>query len=183
MINDCISIIMEKFLTINYLKTGNPRQQLAYKELVDLEIMEKLNEFSPLLAGTIPIEIDTKKSDLDIVCTCSNHEIFSETLKNNFSNQKNFNIKIKKVKGIQTIIATFNGKHYSIEIFGQQKPSKEQDAFRHMLIEAQILKEKDSIFTKKIIHLKKSGIKTEPAFAKLLGLEGNPYDELLYFLE
>jgi hypothetical protein len=48
-----------------------------------------------------------------------------------------------------------------------------------MIIESRILKEKGIDFKEKIIKLKSSGIKTEPAFAKLLGLNGNPYVELL----
>jgi len=32
---------------------------------------------------------------------------------------------------------------------------------------------------KKIIKLKKSGLKTEPAFAKYFNLKGDPFDELL----
>ncbi|MGL5579695.1 MAG: DUF4269 domain-containing protein, partial [Cetobacterium sp.] len=34
-------------------------------------------------------------------------------------------------------------------------------------------------FRQKIIELKKDGMKTEPAFAFLLKLEGNPYDKIL----
>ena len=170
---------MNKFLNITYLKIGSNRQQEAYKELVGLEIMEKLAIYKPLLAGTIPIGIDIPSSDLDIICCCTHHSVFSTELINLFGNQDNFKITTKLVKDIKTTIATFNGAVFQIEIFGQQIPSKEQDAFRHMLIEYKILKEKDSIFTEEIISLKKSGLKTEPAFAKLLGLEGNPYEELL----
>ncbi|MGL4365226.1 MAG: DUF4269 domain-containing protein [Cetobacterium sp.] len=36
-------------------------------------------------------------------------------------------------------------------------------------------------FQDKIVSLKRAGIKTEPAFAKLLELNGNPYEELLNF--
>lgn len=49
----------------------------------------------------------------------------------------------------------------------------------HMLIENEILIEKGIKFRKIIIDLKSNGIKTEPAFANLLGLTGNPYLELL----
>jgi len=48
-----------------------------------------------------------------------------------------------------------------------------------MIIENRILKEKGSKFKQRLKELKADGIKTEPAFAKLLGLHGNPYTELL----
>ncbi|WP_050009687.1 DUF4269 domain-containing protein [Flavobacterium sp. B17] len=59
---------MIDFTTINYLKTGNQKQKRAYEILTKYRIFEKLKDFSPLLAGTIPIEIDTEESDLDIIC-------------------------------------------------------------------------------------------------------------------
>lgn len=48
-----------------------------------------------------------------------------------------------------------------------------------MLVEHQILAQKGKDFRAKIIDLKKMGIKTEPAFAQLLGLQGDPYKSLL----
>jgi len=48
-----------------------------------------------------------------------------------------------------------------------------------MLIENKILEQEGKQFRKKIIALKEQGYKTEPAFATLLGLEGNPYEALL----
>ncbi|MNK30599.1 hypothetical protein D3C87_490190 [compost metagenome] len=50
-----------------------------------------------------------------------------------------------------------------------------------MLIEHQILQEKGEDFRLKIIALKRNGYKTEPAFAKLLNLQGNPYLDLLKY--
>jgi len=44
-----------------------------------------------------------------------------------------------------------------------------------------ILSGKDEAFRQKVLELKKLGIKKEPAFAQLLGLQGNPYKELLRF--
>ncbi len=48
-----------------------------------------------------------------------------------------------------------------------------------MIIEHKILSSKNDKFRAEIIQLKKEGLKTEPAFARLLGLQGNPYEELL----
>lgn len=50
-----------------------------------------------------------------------------------------------------------------------------------MLIEATILNKYGEDFRRKIIELKESGVKTEPAFAQLLELKGNPYEGLLNF--
>jgi hypothetical protein len=48
-----------------------------------------------------------------------------------------------------------------------------------MLIEHSLLTEKGEHFRQEIIKLKRQGLKTEPAFAKLLGLDGDPYKAIL----
>lgn len=48
-----------------------------------------------------------------------------------------------------------------------------------MLIEYKILEQQGEEFRKEILELKERGYKTEPAFALLLGLQGNPYEALL----
>ena len=50
-----------------------------------------------------------------------------------------------------------------------------------MIIEYKILELHGEVFRQEIIKLKSKGLKTEPAFAKLLGLVGNPYEELLNY--
>lgn len=170
---------MINFKNIDYLKSGNPRQKLAYKELIDLEIFEILKRYKPILAGTLPIEIDLPESDLDIICHCRNHTEFSEFLTQHYGNQTHFKITSKTYKGIKSTIAKFATENFELEIFGQDKPSAEQNAYQHMLIEYRVLKEKGAAFRAEILKLKAQGLKTEPAFAKLLGLQGNPFDELL----
>lgn len=170
---------MTDFTTIKYLASGNKRQQLAFQELNSLQIFEKLEAFNPILAGTIPIEIDIPESDLDIICECKHLDIFQNTLIRLFSKQENFKITHNSICNIPSIICNFKTPHFEVEIFGQNIPVKKQHAYRHMLVEYAILQQKDSAFKKAIMQLKKDGFKTEPAFAKLLGLSGNPYEALL----
>ncbi len=170
---------MIDFRNIEYLKTGNRKQKLAYSELISLNIFSDLKAYNPILTGTIPIDIDIPESDLDIICECQNHNKFTEDLIKLFGKNNNFSISTKLNKGITSTIAEFTGKYFIIEIFGQNVPTEKQNAYRHLLIEHQILKEKDSDFKNAIIELKKSGLKTEPAFTQLLRIKGNPYDELL----
>lgn len=55
--------------------------------MVKHQIMEKLAAFDPILVGTIPIRIDTDKSDLDIVCHFRDKETFRKQLEDLFGNE------------------------------------------------------------------------------------------------
>ncbi|WP_367888708.1 MULTISPECIES: DUF4269 domain-containing protein [Cellulophaga] len=167
------------FRTIEYLKSGNERQKLAFSEIKKHKVLEKLKKYNPILTGTIPIEIDVPESDLDIICECQNHSEFKAYLLDQFSQKKDFKVYSILQNDIESTIAEFKTENFLFEIFGQNIPTEKQDAYRHMIIERNILEEKGFEFKQKVKDLKSSGIKTEPAFAKLLGLEGNPYIELL----
>jgi len=170
---------MTDFKNIEYLKSGNPRQIKTYDTLTKLNIFKKLKAFNPILVGTIPIEIDIEESDLDIICHCNNHSKFLDLLTKTYGNEENFTTKIKSIGGIKSVICRFESNGFEIEIFAQNIPTEEQNAYKHMIIEHKILKEKGDEFKEKIIKLKKAGLKTEPAFAKLLGIVGDPYMQLL----
>ncbi|HCQ89935.1 MAG TPA: DUF4269 domain-containing protein, partial [Clostridium sp.] len=84
---------------------------------------------SPILVGTIPLEIDIEKSDLDIICEVHNFYEFEKLIKNSFQKYKNFNI--NKINENQAIVANFFIKEFEIEIYGQAIPTKEQYGYRH----------------------------------------------------
>lgn len=170
---------MLDFSSIEYLKKGTKRQKLAYQELMDLNVMVNLKDYQPILAGTIPIQIDLPTSDLDIICTCVNPLTFSEKIKESYQVQQAFKIETKLVNGTISTIANFRGTYFEIEIFGQDKPTKEQSAYRHLIIEQHILNLYGDDFRQEILRLKTNGMKTEPAFAQLLKLSGDPYQALL----
>ncbi|GAA2327881.1 hypothetical protein GCM10009853_101140 [Glycomyces scopariae] len=69
---------MIDFTTIDYLKKGNEKQKRAFEVLAKYKLFEKLKDYSPILAGTIPIEIDIEASDLDIICEVKNESDFIE---------------------------------------------------------------------------------------------------------
>lgn len=170
---------MIDFTKLDYLKIGNEKQKRAYEVLTKYKVFEKLSNYSPILAGTIPIEIDIEESDLDIICEVEDKAEFEAYLNQNFAE---FDLKIEKItiKEENSVICNFELEDLPIEIFGQNKPTTQQNAYRHMIAEYKILQEKKEEFKQKIIDLKKKGIKTEPAFGMLLGLE-NPYEDLLKF--
>ena len=169
----------QTFDNIEYLKSGTERQKQAYSVLTENEVLQKLKPFSPILVGTIPINIDIESSDLDIICYWTDKNEFIFSLRKIFGSEKDF--KIRENQSHNSVVANFVLQDFEIEIFGQDIPVKEQFAYRHLIIENDLLIEKGNNFRKQIINLKKQGYKTEPAFAVALGLTGNPYLELLNF--
>ncbi|MCP2028790.1 hypothetical protein L1276_003961 [Flavobacterium sp. HSC-32F16] len=172
---------MIDFTNIEYLKTGNPRQIQAYKILTRNKVLEMLSEFDPILVGTIPINIDIENSDLDIICCWKNKAEFIDTITSAFKNETEFKIWESNIDERESIAANFKIDTFEIEIFGQNVPTQNQNGYRHMIIEYKILESKGENFRLEIIQLKQNGYKTEPAFGKLLGLNKNPYLELLEY--
>ncbi|MDR6920590.1 MULTISPECIES: DUF4269 domain-containing protein [Chryseobacterium] len=175
---------MIDFTGIEYLKDGNERQQRAYEVLTKYQVFPKLKPYSPVLAGTVPIGIDIESSDLDIICEVDLRfeEDFLDDIMFSRLIPPDAEVKVENIliNGEKSIVLNFMLEEFPIEIFGQNKPSLAQNAYRHMMAEYRILRDKGEEFKQKIIELKKQGIKTEPAFGMLLGLE-NPYKDLLKF--
>lgn len=166
----------EDFINFDYLKFGNKKQQKVFELLNRIHIFNIIEKYNPILVGTIPIGIDIDSSDLDIICEVYNLEEFEILMKDKFSNFNEF--KINKVNN-EILTVNFLVDDFEIEVYAQNIKSTEQNGYRHMIIENRILSLGEDLVRRKIIELKKSGLKTEPAFAKLLKLQGNPYDELL----
>jgi hypothetical protein len=169
------------FTKIDYLKNGNDKQKLVFALLTNSNIIASLQQFDPILVGTIPIDIDIENSDLDIICSYHDKYEFIKAIHNRFCDFDNFKIKEVNEKELNAVISNFRINNFEIEIFGQNIPTRQQNAYRHMIVEYKLLCERDEAFRQKIIDLKKQGYKTEPSFAIALELSGNPYLELLRY--
>jgi len=169
-----------KFLpkNIDYLRIGNKRQSDAYLAINELNIFNILEKFNPILAGTIPLEIDIDSSDLDLICESSDLLEFQSTLKFYFGNMDSFDTYIPKVRDIPTIVATFKFYNFTFEIFCQSVPVENQFAVIHLKIEERLLRLSGDHVKEKIRNLKKQGMKTELAFATYFKIKGDPYEEL-----
>ena len=172
---------MVDFSNIEYLKFGNQKQILAYEILTRNTILLNITEFEPILVGTIPINIAIENSDLDIICYWKNKTDFKTKIQSVFGKEKEFKIRETKIDNQETVVANFKIDPFEIEIFGQNIPTKNQNGYKHMIIEDQILTFKGENFRLEIIKLKQKGYKTEPAFGLLLGLKNDPYLELLNY--
>ncbi|MCB9452575.1 MAG: DUF4269 domain-containing protein [Anaerolineaceae bacterium] len=174
---------MVDWTNLSYLQQGTPRQQAVYQVLVRLGIFEALQPFSPVLAGTIPLDIDLPESDLDVICEANDLDAFQYAVEKAFGTQPGFRIERFLTGKNMSVVANFNVDGVAVEVFGQPKPVNQQNAYRHMLIEARLLELGGEAAKQAIRHLKASGLKTEPAFARYFRLEGDPYQTLLTLYE
>ncbi|PJJ59820.1 DUF4269 domain-containing protein [Hymenobacter chitinivorans] len=164
-----------------YLQTGNQRQQRAYTVLTNLRIWAVLQAFDPVLAGTIPLNIDLPDSDLDIICEVkpAAQRQFRALLEQHYGRLPEFRVSQHRVGKHDSIVCSFRAAGETVEIFGQDVPPMRQNALRHMLVEHAILQAGGEAWRTAVRQLKQQGLKTEPAFAQLLGLPGNSYEALL----
>ncbi|KMJ57349.1 alpha/beta hydrolase [Bacillus sp. LL01] len=162
------------------MKAGNIKQQEAYVAMRDLNILNELDAYNPILCGTLPIGIDIQGSDLDIIMEVQELGHFAEKLQTLYADKENFSIKRTTIRGREVVKANFIFRDFEFELFGQAQPVHKQFAYLHMMIEYELLKRNPGL-KEKVINLKNQGYKTEPAFCKLLNICGDPYEGLIRF--
>ena len=172
---------MQDWTDLRYLLHGNQRQRRAYAMLHALDLWTVLADFNPLLAGTIPLNIDIAGSDLDVLCAVAPAETprFGELLRTQYGHRPGFQLRQRTIGAQASIIGSFRYRGREVEVFGQAVPTAQQNGFRHLLVEAAVLEAGGEAWRRAVRRLKKQGLKTEPAFAQLLQLPGNPYEALL----
>lgn len=173
--------LMRNWKNIQYLQTGNSRQQRAHAVLQELGIWGVLRSFDPVLAGTIPLAIDLADSDLDIICEVmpGAQEPFKQVLRKQYGHLAGFRLAQVAIGGHDSVVSSFRYAGVALEVFGQALPTEQQHAFRHLVVEYAVLQAGGEVWRAAVQQLKQRGLKTEPAFAALLQLPGNPYDALL----
>jgi hypothetical protein len=162
------------------LAYGSPVQRLAYRAINNLGILDDFKTFTPLLCGTIPIGVNTAGSDLDIVMNVMEKDFsdFKEKVTHLYGDFEQFSMREKQKQNRPVMKANFFFEAFEFELFAQPVPSYRQRAYQHMITEADML-EKYPFIKQRVISLKQSGMKTEPAFAYVLGLSGDPYEAVL----
>lgn len=146
--------------------------------LVSNAVLEKLAAFDPVLAGTVPLDVDLPDSDLDIICEVHDASDFASCLLDQFATCDQFRLTRGVVHNEPTTIVTFVLDGFLIEIFGQAVPVDHQAAVVHLEVEQRFLALAGEPLRSSVRALKQAGMKTEPAFARALLLTGDPYDQL-----
>jgi len=153
--------------------------RIPYQAVVqELKLLEQLSAFNPTMIGTPPLGIDIATSDIDIACYSEDLDYFEMHCTQAFGAIGDYSSTTTTAQSIATAIVRFTSHGWDIEIFCQPTPVEQQWGVRHYRIEQRILKLAPHV-APMIREMKEGGLKTEPAFASLLGLKGDPYAALL----
>jgi hypothetical protein len=163
---------------IKYLLSGDDTQKKAYQTITRLSIMQLLKPYQPTLTGTIPLRLNIQDSDLDIICEVKDFKLFQEILTRHFAHHKGFVVNQYDINQIPSLVSNFDYNQFPIEVFAQPVKVTEQNAYRHLIAEYNLLTIGGEPARKRILSLKQSGMKTEPAFAHYFGINGDPYQRM-----
>lgn len=163
---------------ISYLKQGTPRQQAAYATVVELNLLDVLGPFDPVLVSTVCVNLDVPGSDLDVICELRDTNAFVDTVRTHFGDRPGFSLRHRPSE-LPSYVATFETTAFPIEIFAEARPVDEQHAYRHLTAMARLLERGPALLRRRVRQLKREGWSTEPAFAHCLALEGDPYAAML----
>ncbi len=142
------------------------------------EVLSKLAAFDPHVVGTPPLSLDLLTSDIDIICFAPDADSFTCAVWNAFGMRPGFRM-WQKIGLDRPVVANFADAGWLIELFGQASPISEQCGWRHFLVERKLLALGGSNFRAAVMAQRNNGMKTEPAFAAVLSLDGDPYQALL----
>jgi hypothetical protein len=156
------------------------KKRTDYIEVLNcLGISELLADVDYEVIGTPPLGIDIADSDIDISCFSSAPDVLAQKLSTALINHKDLSQRTLSFPPYKTELVSFTFMEWPIEFFIQDRPLKDQFGVRHFLLERRLLSLLGSKFIQQLIRLKQQGMKTEPAFATLLGITGDPYINLL----
>jgi Domain of unknown function (DUF4269) len=139
-------------------------------------LFHDLAAYTPALVGTFPLGLTVAGSDIDIACYAPDAALFQLDLERSLA-ARSIAAEPRRFGG--TVVAGFVHDGTPYEVFAEGKVVHQQAGFRHMIVEGRVLVLGGTVLRARIIEMKRAGTKTEPAFAQVLGLAGDPYAAVL----
>jgi predicted metalloenzyme YecM len=154
--------------------------QKVFSALKKSEVLSQLNSFSPLVAGTFPLGLQTEGSDLDILLSHHDIDAALERVESLYKNTSSFDsYKNTDTEGKRYGVARFLIDEIPFEIYIEKTPTIQQRAYMHFQIEERLLKLGGEKLKNQILAFRQKGMKTEPAFGAALNLDSDPYQKLV----
>lgn len=148
--------------------------------LDEARLFERLRAFDLRWVGSIPLDIHGPGADADICCSAlGDLDGFETFLRSEFGQLADASILPNHHAGEASVIAKFSLGDLPVEIYGRNRPVETHESYIHWLAEHRLLELAGDRLREDFRLAKAGGLKTEPAFARVLGLGGDPYIEVL----
>lgn len=145
--------------------------------LGELDLPKRLPGFNLRVVGTLPLGIAMPDSDIDIILSADPTPSFVETISCAFRDVDGF--ALRRRDGLpESLLAKFVLRSWKFELFVQNLPVEHQYGWRHFVAERRLLEMGGPNFRRAVMRQRHEGLKTEPAFAAVLGLMGDPYQAI-----
>lgn len=164
---------------ISYLKLGGERPRAAYLALTELDLFCVLADYDPVLAGAFPLGLELHERELELVCHAPNLEQLATILTEVYGGYDEFTLEQSDDEGAPGLTCHFQYHDFHISIVGQPAPSREQDAYRHLVAESRLLRLAGPNARDGIRRLKADGFETASAFGAYFRLGDEPKRALL----
>lgn len=153
----------------------------CHRVLDALGLRKALKEYRPRIVGTIPLDIHTADSDLDVVCEVHDLDRFEAMLRNTYGDRDDFSLTRRPASDgePEAVVARIETSAYPVEVSGEARPTVDQTAYRHYAVQHRLLRLGGEALREAVQTLKEGGAATELAFCRLLGLRGDPRRALL----
>ena len=147
--------------------------------LLQTSILSKLAPWQPMISGSIPIGVHLEKSDLDILLFSESPGLAKIVITD----------VLKEIGSISWIESEGSAGEFwgrlttgprIVELFISDQPVLDQRSHRHLLTEYLYLVKHGQALRDQVKAMKMSGASTEEAFARALGVSGDPYQKLIY---
>jgi hypothetical protein len=141
-------------------------------------LLKALARFDPHVAGTPPLGLDLPESDIDVICHAADAQAFARAVWDFACSFDGFAMHQWTGNG-RPIVASFHVDGWPVEVFGDSRPVAQQPGWCHFQIERRLLVLGGEALRAAVMKRRHDGLKTEPAFADVLRLAGDPYLALL----
>jgi hypothetical protein len=136
-----------------------------------LDLATVLADWDPVVVSSSAAGLGLERSDLDVVCDLRAPG-FATAVRAAFGDRPGFGTS----RHGALHLTAFRGLDMDIEIVGEPRPVEEQLAYRHAVAHRRVVDEHGPAFAAAVRDLRRrTGLKTEPAIAHLLHLDGDPY--------
>ena len=161
------------------MTTNFPSLKDAASILDQADIFKHLANFDPKWVGSIPLDVHGPGADADICCHGGDLDDFQAALKSAFGQIDGYKVTDSDYLGERSILAKFIVEGLPVEVYGRTRPVETHESYIHWLAENRLLKLADDRLRDDVRAVKRTGLKTEPAFTQCLKLGGDPFIEML----